>query len=214
MWDHLIEYQSSFIRSGNATSLDGSARAPDDHEWVVRALASESRPSRRELSEHLRHALQISDVGRKFARIVPSPDKPHRMYVFLTIPKPSDLSYDEYREMRQTLLMAYCHGIKLNYPDTSESVGIASEPMNAAVSSQDFLYVDLGHAPMAEGDAVALRRELNELEILQPETMVDRTANVPGARNAQPPRQYGMNGVGLNRAARRAQQKLKRRKRR
>jgi hypothetical protein len=41
MWDWLIEYQSSFIRAGIATSLPGLNPTASDHERIVRALADE-----------------------------------------------------------------------------------------------------------------------------------------------------------------------------
>lgn len=143
MWDQLIEYQSSFIRAGTATSLPGLTPTASDHERVVRALADESRLSRQQLAANFRHALSQSEPGKKFARVVISGDRRDRAYVFLTAPKPADATYEEYREMRNSALLTYCHGVKLKFPWLAEAVGIASEPLTESASSQIFLYVDL-----------------------------------------------------------------------
>jgi hypothetical protein len=55
-WGKLIEHQSSFIRAGTALTFFDLKAEVSDHELIVRALADESRLSRRELATHLRHA--------------------------------------------------------------------------------------------------------------------------------------------------------------
>lgn len=93
LWDRLIEHQSSFIRAGTAIAPFDLKIEVSDHELVARVLADESRLSRRALATHLLHALSQSEPGRKFARVVISRDKPGRAYVFLTAPKPKDITY-------------------------------------------------------------------------------------------------------------------------
>ena len=167
IWDELVEHQSSFIRAGTALTLFDLKAEVSDLELIVRVLADESRLSRRELATHFRHALSQSELGRKFARVVISGDRPTRAYVFLTAPKPIDVTYEQYREMRSGALFAYCHGVKLKFPDVVEAVGIASEPMTEAMSSQDFMYVELS-ADMFDDDATPKWHEaMAELDILQ-----------------------------------------------
>ena len=139
MWDSLIEYQASFVRAGTAIGLPETPPETIDHERILRALASETRLSRRELAAHFRHALAHSEPGKKFTRVTFSGDNISRAYVFLTAPKSEGSSYQEYRELRSAALVTYCHGIKLRFPSAKEAIGIASEPFSEKVSSQDFL---------------------------------------------------------------------------
>lgn len=217
MWDDLIEYQSSFIRTGTAIGLPDMPVAETDHERVVRVLADESRFSRRQLSAHFRYALSRSEPGKKFTRVVTSADKPNRAYVFLTAPKPSHVSYEQYRQMRADTLLTYCHGIKLKLTTVVEAVGIASEPFTESVSSQDFVYVDLREAFGAE-EATRLQDAMTELEVLQSPTMKPfkgKEHEFPMPFNFSKGAEFvsADTGMPMNRAARRAMAKRARSKR-
>lgn len=166
MWDDLLEYQASFIRAGTAIGLPDMAPETFDHERILRALAAESRLSRRELAAHFRHALSQSEPGKKFARMTFSCDKKTRAYVFLTAPKDKNEDYQKYREKRSMALLAYCHGIKLRFPFATEAIGIASEPFSELVSSQDFLYVDL-QCDLGKDEAAMWREAMEDLDVLQ-----------------------------------------------
>ena len=166
MWDSLIEYQASFIRAGTAIGLPEIPPETIDHERILRALAAETRLSRRELAAHLRHALMHSEPGKKFARMTLSGDSMSRAYVFLTAPKPEGLSYQEYRELRSAALLTYCHGIKLRFPFAKEAIGIASEPFSERIASQDFLYVSL-EEDMSADEQAHWREAMEELDVLQ-----------------------------------------------
>lgn len=166
MWDSLIEYQAGFVRAGTAVGLPNISPETIDHERILRALAAERRLRRRELAGHLRFALSKNEPGKKFARITLSGDLMTRAYVFLTVPKPTDEDYESYREMRSATLLAYCHGIKLRYPQVTEAIGIASEPETERVASQDFLYVDLTEE-MSTDEVNSWREMMEELDVLQ-----------------------------------------------
>lgn len=166
MWDALIEYQASFVRAGTAIGLPETPPETIDHERILRALAAEPRLSRRELASHFRFALSKSESGKKFARMTLSGDNMSRAYVFLTVPKPPDVDYQAYREMRSTALLAYCHGIKVRFPHVIEAIGIASEPFAERVASQDFLYVDLAEK-MSPEESVVWKDAMEELDVLQ-----------------------------------------------
>lgn len=166
MWDALIEYQASFIRAGTAIGLPETPPECIDHERILRALAAEPRLARRELSSHLRYALSKNEPGKKFARMTLSGDNMSRAYVFMTAAKPPDDDYQVYREMRSNALLAYCHGVKLRFPQVTEAIGIASEPFTERVSSQDFLYVDLAE-DLSPEESSALRSVMEELDVLQ-----------------------------------------------
>lgn len=219
MWDQLIEYQSSFIRAGTAISLPEFTATASDHERIVRALADESRLSRRQLAAHFQHALSQSEPGKKFARVVISGDRPDRAYVFLTAPKPADGTYEEYREMRTEALLTYCHGVKLKFPCIVEAVGIASEPLTESVSSQDFLYVDLSGETFEAEESGKWSEAMAELDVLQSPTVraiKGKCHEFPMPFNFSKGSEFysAENGMPMNRAARRAMAKQARSKRR
>ena len=169
MWDALIDYQASFVRAGTAIGLPGIPEMPpepSDHERILRALAAESRLARRVLANHLRLALSRSEPGQKFAQIVLSRDNVARAYVFLTAPKPPDVDYQAYREVRSASLLAYCHGIKVRFPHVTEAIGIASEPFSEKAASIDFLYVDLTKE-MSQEESTLGKEMMEELDVMQ-----------------------------------------------
>jgi len=220
-WDALIEMQSGFIRSGAAlnpiSGLPSEFVSPhyNDHERIVRTLADETRLSRRVLEKHLKHALSINERGRRFARIAESPWRPGRFYVFLTIPKPPEDTYDDYRAARFESLFTYCHGLKTRFPTATEVIGITSEPIPLEGSSQDFLFVDMGNEPLSREVSAALKEALDEAEILQDSTMkLTRRKTEP--EFPFPFSQHGFDGshAPLNRAQRRAQEAKNRSKKR
>lgn len=215
MWDKLIEYQSSFIRAGTAISLPDLSATVSDHEQVVRALADESRLSRRQLIPDFRHALSQSEPGKKFARVTISGDRRDRAYIFLTAPKPADTTYEEYRQMRNDALLTYCLGVKLKFPWLTEAVGIASEPLTESVSSQNFLYVDLRGKPPEDEAAVILEEAMAELDVLQSATFKSKRKNdefpMPFHFSKGPDFYSAENGMLMNRATRRAMAKRARR---
>lgn len=166
MWDELIEYQASFVRAGTAIGLPETPPETIDHERILRALAAEPRLARRELAGHFRFALSKSEPGKKFVRMILSGSTMSRAYVFLTAPRPLDVNYPAYREMRSAALLAYCHGIKVRFPHVAEAIGIASEPFSETVSSQDFLYVDLTEE-IGREESTAWKDMMEELDVLQ-----------------------------------------------
>ena len=166
MWDELIEHQASFVRAGTAIGLPETPPETIDHERILRAFAAEPRLARRELASNFRFALTKSEPGKKFARMTLSGDNMSRAYVFLTAPKPPDLDYQAYREMRSAALLAYCHGIKVRFPHVTEAIGIASEPFSENVASQDFVYVDLTEEMSLE-ESVVWKDMMEELDVLQ-----------------------------------------------
>lgn len=207
MWDALIEYQATFVRAGTAIGAPETPPEAIDHERILRALAAETRLSRRELARHFRFALSKSEPGKKFARMALSGANMSRAYVFLTAPKPVSEDYQSYRETRSIALLAYCHGIKMRFPHVSEAVGIASEPFSEKVSTQDFLYVDLTQDVGAE-ESAAWKDAMEELDVLQtPAEDVEyfgvRSQEFPMPFNFGEPTLGEANGAPMTRAERR-----------
>lgn len=165
MWDAVIEDQSKYIRAGTARTGPWSETEAVNHERIVRALAAENRVSRRNLVENWKVALHRSDPGKKFVRIVMTGRPPNRGWIFLTIPKGNE-PYEDYRELRSTILGTYCSAIKLTMPTLHEAIGIASEPFADGEASRDFMYVDL-REEMSDEERAALKELMIELDVLQ-----------------------------------------------
>lgn len=141
-WDNLIEH---FVELSDPASMKESEQA-------LRLLASESRFSRRHLSEQLLGALNktVPD-GERFARCGSSADDPSRCYVYLILPRPSFVkTYQEYREGRKNLLHAYCSVAKLLMPEARMMIGIATEPRGTKGASEDLLAMDVGPESWSE----------------------------------------------------------------
>ncbi len=67
-----------------------------------------------------------------------------RAYVILTLPKPNDMSYEDYVEHRRYQLSTYCEGCAVKIPVLREVVGIAIEPYVTKTVSVDYLLMTKG----------------------------------------------------------------------
>lgn len=215
-WDGLIEHHSRLIRAGTAISLHplsgaSAAEGAADHERIIRAFAKQDRLSRRTLVGHMNYALQKNDAGQIFTRIFVSGGD--RAYVFLTVPKPKDMTYSDYRASRVQTLSVYCNAIKDGMPMITEAIGIACEPLCNEPSSMDFLHVDLSD-DMSEEERKLWRAAADDLGILQPKTPV--VLSRTGEQRFPTPfagSQYShLAGASMNREQRRAAAKAKRRR--
>lgn len=166
LWDNMIEYQASFVRAGTTVGLPHISPETIDHELILRSLAAENRLARRALAQQLTFTFSKNEVGKKFARIAISGSEATRAYVFLSFPKEPGIEYQTYRAMRQAALLAYCHGIKIRFPEVAQVVGIASEPFVMEVRTQDYLYLYL-EGEVDPIDASFWQRSMDELGILQ-----------------------------------------------
>lgn len=168
-WDNLIEH---FIKWSDPTSMKESEQA-------LRLLASESRFSRRHLSEQLLGALNKSlRDGERFARCGNSADDPSRCYVYLILARPSFVkTYEEYREGRKNLLHAYCSVAKLLMPHARMVIGIATEPSGTEGASEDLLAMDVGPESWSEDRAQEARDARVQLGIFLDDRIVKYTGN-------------------------------------
>jgi hypothetical protein len=141
-WDKLIEKFSRHILAG--TWYDRFDMTVKHRESAVRWLASECRTVRRGLAKCLLDLVHASFADEdKVRRRVLLPMRPGGpFYVFLVVPQPSDVSYDEYREIRGKLLEALCKVVRLTFPAAKDIVGVATEAGNVLNRSEDVLYLD------------------------------------------------------------------------
>lgn len=210
LWDDLIEYQSGFIRAGTATSPLGAPAEEVNHERIVRAMAQQTRLARRTLAADLHFVMSHNTPEQMFARVQMSGKPPNHAFVFLSMPKRAEITYDEYREERASVLAVYCHAVKDGVPTLKEAVGIASEPFSSQVSSQDFMWVDL--ADMTGEEMAHWREAADEMGILRGDTQATlrRGRDVEFPLPFAPDPQYKsqvMPGDLMNRAERRRMQR-------
>lgn len=177
MWDQLIEYHSSLVQHGTALTGDqifGDGQSGDQHELILRAMASETRLSRRRLAEQLRQLLNRplldGQVHTKLVSIESS-----RAYLFLTLRKGEGQTYDDYRRFRAGIARVYAFGYFARMTQLKDMVCIVSEPIEE-VGSRDLLYVQFTE-PMTPDEVERVEQQARQLGILRPDTkvMIDRT---------------------------------------
>ena len=135
VWDSLIEH---FIKLGEYPQGSSS-----DFEWGLRAIASEPRLRRRQLADALHGIYKKTPASHRGARMLYSPDFPDRVYIFLLLPSLPSQADAAYREYRKAMLEAYCMVAKLRCPNARLVVGLATEPRESELSSEDLLAIDV-----------------------------------------------------------------------
>lgn len=124
-WDKLIE---QFINLGDPEVVHPDLRQ-DNHETeqALRQMAAESRFRRRILVDSLKDLLLAAHEtpGKRRARVVTTMQQPELVYIFLTVPKTIEKTYEEYRRHRAAMLHAYCRCAKLKFPEGTIFVGVA-----------------------------------------------------------------------------------------
>src|SRR5260221_10340220 len=97
-------------------------------------MASETRTERRYLEKALQDAMNRGRGVHSFARVIAQrvgSIGPRHSYVFLTLKRPTEGTFEQYIRMRQYYLRAYCMVFRLQEPSARHIVGIATAPMGA-----------------------------------------------------------------------------------
>jgi hypothetical protein len=165
-WDRLIEEFAKNIISKRMVGPNGADIAY--HEQAIRFMAAEPRVRRRQLAESLIGALEkaSSSPGKMLARLGLSKELPDTAYIFLILPVPEGTQYDDYRETRRSLLLAYCKVGMLKAPNAKRIIGIGMEPMEAKYSSEDLILLDFsetGWSKEHEAEAKEIQKECSIL---------------------------------------------------
>jgi hypothetical protein len=166
-WDALIETFTTHLLNGTQRSTTGKDIA--HQEQFLRFLAREGRTRRRMLAISFLDIIANTPTGNRVRIIEPScPGDP--FFVFLVVPQ-EDLTEDQYRDVRESLLGCYCKVLRYKRPEALDVVGLATEPGFPKVHSEDCIYLD-GRYWTEEMDEHA--RELQaKLDILTHETRTD-----------------------------------------
>jgi hypothetical protein len=142
IWDDLIERFA--FHALNDSQYYTTDRGTAGTEPIVRFLARETRIRRRLLSHAIlglvERTLHNPDRLLQARVIEPSiPSNPY--YVFLTLRRPGDASYETYREVRRDCLAGYLKIVKAMRPDAMDVVGVAFDT-NTRGCSEDLAYLD------------------------------------------------------------------------
>ncbi|MEE3717351.1 SEC-C domain-containing protein [Tumidithrix elongata RA019] len=166
-WDALIEVFSTHIIAG--TQYFASHVGVSNGEKSIRFLARESRTRRRLLASAL---LEI--IGKRippdarYTRIILPSHEGDPYYVFLLLPHPPNVDYENYREVRRRFLEACCRVLKVKYPDALDIMGIATEVGMKSKRSEDAIYFDARHwTEEDQADALDLQQDLNLFQDLK-----------------------------------------------
>jgi hypothetical protein len=172
-WDTLIEFQTSHLIAGSAHTFDGDyAAAP--MERVLRKMAEETRLVRRTLGAAVHRARSINRSGKRYTCTVFGPGVNGRAYVILTLPKPKDMSYEDYVEHRRYQLATYCEGCVANVPGIKEVLGIALEPYATKTISVDYMLLTLRREEQWVAAVPALLKRLEQENMWRASEMTAR----------------------------------------
>lgn len=139
-WDGLIEKFSFHMLAGTQQFPDqGDAR---NQERIVRWMAREHRFRRRILAAALIDTMKNTPVGQMRKKYIPPHEDGDPAWVFLMFPREDGVDYNEYRRLRQRLLIGHCWVIKYLFPDTKDIAGIAAGPHDQDLS-EDGLCMDV-----------------------------------------------------------------------
>jgi hypothetical protein len=157
-------------------------------------MAREPRVARSMIAKSLIDLYTHTPDGFKRIRYFKPLSDKGAFYVFLSLPQPDFISYEQYRETRYSLLEACCMVIKYKFPEALDIVGVASQPVCPNVgSSEDLVYLDArAWSDELNSEAGQLQQDLS---ILKSETLYNTQeqeypipASVDIARTRRPPK--------------------------
>jgi hypothetical protein len=160
-WDCLIKITSNDVMKDTLYSTSHQGFRP--MELLLRLLARESRLGRRTLSATLLELIKSAPRDTTQTRYCYSPPS---LYVFLTLPQFEEITYEEYREMRQKVLEVFCLAVKLKFINARHIIGMAFEPgISDASLFKDMVYFDA--TDWTEEDAIRAREIVESTDILK-----------------------------------------------
>lgn len=140
-WDALIETFSANVIAGTLHNTSEVGLAA--HEKRLRFLAREPRTRRRMLASSLMELMNKKQESGKAVRLVHPSNPGDPFYVFLLLDRDvTRANMEEYRKIRQDLLVAYCMVTKLKFPKAKDVIGIATETGVSVYRSEDIVHYD------------------------------------------------------------------------
>jgi hypothetical protein len=191
-WDGLIEKFSHHVLNGTQYFSDGSP--PSESEISLRMMASETRTRRRALARTLLGGLSRLGPGEVLRRVV-APQRHGPYYIFLVMPRPVDIAYEQYRWTRCQHLLDLCKVCRHMLPAAQDIVGIATEAGWMPERSEDLLYLD-GRNWTAEEDAEAKQIQADHGFLTKTSMFshwVEEYPPIPETQRVKPARRYPRN---------------------
>lgn len=162
-WDELIQKFSHHVIEG--TQYEAIPVGVGEQEKIFRFMAQEPRTRRRMLAKALLERVAMTLPDQRGMRLMLPSNEGDPYYVFLALPRPQELSEQEYRTARRQLLADYCMVTKLEHRDADDILGIATEAgLDGAPHSEDALYYDArGWTGAEEAEAGRIQKDLGLL---------------------------------------------------
>lgn len=168
LWDAVIEQIAPHVFHG--TLQHATTDSVDENALALRVMASESRVGRRVLANAFAEKFETTPVNRRSVRVVLSPTTRDAGYVWLLYPRPDNWNdYDQHRQERAGLLIAYCRAFKAKYPQIRIIVGLACEPKGSDGGSEDLVYLDT--TGWSDHDMEEARKIRHEMRLLLDENV-------------------------------------------
>jgi hypothetical protein len=141
LWDSIVNRQAQRLER---QSFDFSTfNSVEDAERVLRNLALETRLDRRVLVRMWKEACLINEPDQAAnIRTVPHHNANGVTYIFFTLGQPEEVSDEDYRAKRRSLLQQMMLASLIDFPDSKVVIGIASE-LGQEPSSYDLAHLDI-----------------------------------------------------------------------
>jgi hypothetical protein len=164
LWAELTTLFSTHVL--NADVGEGADTPIADHERAIRFMASENLKSRALLASAFASKFNEVPAKHRSARVVCSPMKSSRAYIFVFFPRHHDEDYEEYRQERRALMELYAYVFKYRAPRFTEVVVIATESQGAIGRSETIIAIDMSR-PLSREDKRNAFKAMTEGDILK-----------------------------------------------
>lgn len=139
LWDMIIETFSEHVVSG--TLVMDSPATVRENELALRAMASESRFARRNLSMSLKYILNSTPTERIGIRTVLPEDPQDTIYVLIAMSNP-DMTEERFRLHRRGYLSDYCKVVAWKHRHCQRIIGLATEVGIGDRRSYDLVHLE------------------------------------------------------------------------
>jgi hypothetical protein len=137
IWDQLIEQLFKNLRPIEGENLPWSKRV------LLAKLADVNRVQRRLLGESIGQVVKLAKEPGRFVRALRPSSHSHPMWIFMALKRPTNISFEEYVEVRQAMLWSYVLAARYLYDAPTEVVGIGLNAWGDAPTSEDILLLPI-----------------------------------------------------------------------
>lgn len=194
-------FLDSLIKNFSCNILNGTVGRGEDlefeyHERAVRHFAAENRVARGILSYAFLEKFNEVPKDRRSSRLIYSPSKKDKLYVFLFFPRSKSQDYHDYRDERLHYVKAYSLVAKYLYTKMKHVIVLATEPQQSECRSEDIYSVEYDKELSEEEKNMAqslIKEERILSDIVKEKTnLLDIINNKPRPYRCKKPK-YGRN---------------------